>query len=158
MTQRDRQWTTLIIWTAFLIAILLVWDRGLVIPVDFSGLWPQMTVMPGAMDAEELRSIIESARAASPEIIARVEAAIQAELAWRVPFVAALSAMLIAAATACTFFVWRNAGLEAYLAREAVQSAKQKRHSRIETFVDDLDEDELGQLRSRLGDQSGKTH
>ncbi len=158
MSQRDRQWTTFFIWLAFLIAILLVWDRVLVVPVDFTGLWPQVQNYPFATDAEQLRQIVEAAQQASPEVMARVQATIQAELAWRVPFVIALSAMLIATATACTYFVWRNAGLEAYLAREAVQSAKQKRRSRIEHFVEDLDIDELDQLRERLGDEESAQH
>jgi hypothetical protein len=60
--------------------------------------------------------------------------------------------VLIAAATACTYFVWRNAGLEAYLARLVVQGEKAKRRSRIEQFMDDLAPDEMEQLRSRLTD------
>jgi hypothetical protein len=62
--------------------------------------------------------------------------------------------MLILAATLCTYFVWRNAGLEAYLAREVVQAEKAKRHSRIEQFVEDLDPDEEDQLRTQRSDEA----
>jgi hypothetical protein len=64
--------------------------------------------------------------------------------------------MLTLAATLCTYFIWRNAGIEAYLAREAVQAEKVKRRSRIEQFVEDLGPDELTQLRTRLSDEAGE--
>lgn len=153
MKQQDRQWATVIIWVAFIILLLLTFDRGLMVTADFSGMWPQQTgIYPIAQDAQQLSEIIENARAASPEILARVQESIRTELALRVPLVIGLSLLLVAAATACTWFVWRNAGLEAYLARAVVQGEKAKRRSRIEQFMDDLAPDELEQLRSRLVD------
>jgi hypothetical protein len=154
MNQRDRQWATVIIWVAFAILLLLAFDRGLMVTADFEGLWPQPPsyIYPQAQDAQQLQQIIEDARAASPEIMARVQESIRAELALRVPFVIGLSILLIMAATACTWFVWRNAGLEAYLARMVVQGEKAKRRSRIEQFVDDLAPEEMEQLRARLAD------
>lgn len=155
MNQRDRQWTTVIIWTVFIVLLLLTFDRGLMVTADFQGLWPQPPsyIYPQAQDAQQLQQIVENARAASPEILARVQEQIRAELALRVPFVIGLSLLLVAAATACTYFVWRNAGLEAYLARIVVQGEKAKRRNRIEQFVEDLAPDEVEQLRSRLTDE-----
>ena len=156
MNQRDRQWATVIIWIAFIILLLLTFDRGLIVTADFHGMWPTQSVYPMSQDAGELRQIIDSARAASPEIMGRVQESIRAELALRVPFVIGLSILLVAAATACTYFVWRNAGLEAYLARAVVQGEKAKRRNRIEQFMDDLAPDEMEQLRSRLTDDGGE--
>jgi hypothetical protein len=83
----------------------------------------------------------------------RVQENIHTELAVRVPIVVVTSLLLIAAATICTYFVWRNAGLEAYLAREVVQAEKAKRRSRIEQFMEDLDPDEVDQLRTQLSSE-----
>jgi hypothetical protein len=156
MTQRDRHWATVIIWMAFIVLLLLTFDRGLMVTADFNGMWPVQSAYPMSQDAGELSQIIDAARAASPEIMARVQESIRVELALRVPFVIGLSILLVMAATACTYFVWRNAGLEAYLARMVVQGEKAKRRSRIEQFVDDLAPDEMQQLRSRLTDDEDK--
>lgn len=150
MNQRDRYWATAVIWIVFIVLFYLVFDRVLLVTADFAGLWPQPPAFPQAQDAGQLREIIDSAQQALPEVLARVQNDIQTEMAFRVPFVAVSLLLLIAAATLCTYFIWRNAGLEAYLAREVVQSEKAKRRSRIEQFMDDLDSDELDQLRTRL--------
>jgi hypothetical protein len=157
MNQRDRQWATVIIWVAFIVLLLLTFDRGLMVTADFNGMWPQQAATyPLAHDAQQLQEIIDNARATSPEIMARVQESIRAELALRMPLVIGLAILLVVAATACTWFVWRNAGLEAYLARMVVQGEKAKRRSRIEQFVDDLAPDEMEQLRSRLVDSGGE--
>lgn len=156
MTQRDRLWTTLIIWAVFIFLFLMVADRTLVIQADFAGLWPQQNyVWPFAQDATQITEAIAAAQEASPAILNRVQQSIQEQLAQRVPVVMLLMAMFVAAATACTWIVWRNAGVEAYLAREAVQAEKAKRRSRIEQFMEDLDSDEIDQLRERLTDEGG---
>lgn len=155
MNQRDRYWATAVIWLVFIVLFYLVLDRGLLITADFAGLWPPAPAFPQAQDAEQLRQVIDSAQQALPDVLARVQNDIQRELALRMPFVVVSSLLLVAAATICTYFVWRNAGLEAYLAREVVQSEKAKRRSRIEQFMEDLDSDELDQLRARL---SGEGH
>jgi hypothetical protein len=156
MNQRDRIWTTVIIWVVFILIAMLVFDRVLIIPVDFQGLWPpQRTMYPMAQDMNQLSEVIAAAREAGPAIFAQVQQNIHNEVAVRLPVVSILSALLLFVATASTYFIWRNAGLEAYLAREIVQAEKVKRRSRIEQFMDDLDAEELAQLRTRLtGDGS----
>lgn len=154
MNQRDRYWASLIIWGSFTILILLLFDRGLMVTADFAGLWPQSSGFPQAQDAEQLSQVISVAQQALPDVLARVQENIHAELATRVPIVIVSSLMLILAATVCTYFVWRNAGLEAYLAREVVQAEKAKRRSRIEQFMEDLDPDEVDQLRTRLSSEN----
>lgn len=154
MNQRDRYWTTLIIWLVFVIAFLLVFDRLLMIQADFAGIWPEQPMgYVMAQDAETLNQAIAGAREAAPTILAQVQESMRVQIAQRMPLVLALGAALILAATLCTYFVWRNAGLEAYLAREAVSAEKAKRRSRIEQFMEELDTDELDQLRARLGDE-----
>jgi hypothetical protein len=157
MNQRDRYWTTLIIWLAFTILMIIVFDRVLLVQADFTGLFPpeQTYQYPLAQDAETLNQVLAAARDASPALLAQVQQSIHDQIAQRLPLVMALAVAFIAAATLCTWFVWRNAGLEAYLAREVVQAEKVKRRSRIEQFMEDLDSDELDQLRTRLGDEDG---
>ena len=155
MNQRDRLATTLIIWLIFILLAIFAMDRVLAVQADFAGLWPPQTgAWPLAQDAEHLNQAIATAQEASPALLAQVQQSIQHQLAQRVPVALALVTMFIAAATACTWFIWRNAGVEAYLAREAVQAEKAKRRSRIEQFMEDLDTDELEQLRSRLADET----
>jgi hypothetical protein len=156
MNQRDRIWTTLIIWVVFIFIAMLVFDRVLIIPADFQGLWPQQSMnYPMTQDINQLSEVFATARDAAPAIAAQVQQAIHNQLAMRVPVVSIISAVLLFVATVATYFIWRNAGLEAYLAREIVQAEKVKRRSRIEQFMDDLDSDELAQLRTRLtGDTS----
>lgn len=156
MNQRDRLMTTLIIWTVFILLAVFAMDRVLAVQADFAGLWPQQTgVWPLAQDAAQLNQAILAAQEASPALLAQVQQSIQDQLAQRVPVALVLVTIFITAATACTWFIWRNAGVEAYLAREAVQAEKAKRRSRIEQFMEDLDTDELEQLRSRLADETG---
>ncbi|MEO8610823.1 MAG: hypothetical protein ABI690_23200 [Chloroflexota bacterium] len=158
MNQRDRLWTTVIIWGVFIFLAILVFDRILVIPADFNGLWPQQaSVYPMTQDLGQLNQAIAAARDASPAIIAQVQATIHNQLALRVPIVAAVSSLLLIVATLATYFIWRNAGLEAYLAREIVQAEKTKRRSRIEQFMEDLDSDELAQLQTRLSGEHTDT-
>jgi hypothetical protein len=38
MNQRDRYWTTMIIWGSFTILIMLLFDRGMLVTADFTGL------------------------------------------------------------------------------------------------------------------------
>lgn len=154
MNQRDRYWATIIIWIAFVIAFLLVFDRILFLQADFTGMWPNQPMgYMMAQDAETLNAAITTAKEAGPAILAQVQEAMRIQIAQRMPLVVVLGTFLIFAAVFCTYFVWRNAGLEAYLAREAVSAEKVKRRSRIEQFVEELDTDELDQLRSRLGDE-----
>ncbi len=155
MIQRHRYWATIVLWIIFIFLMLITWDRMMMISTDFTGLWPSYSGgwPPGAQDAGELEQIIAAAREAGPEILVQVQQTIRNQLVLRVPLTLALSAMYIIAATLCTWFIWRNAGLEAYLAREAVQAEKVKRRSRIEQFMEDLGEDELDQLRTRLADE-----
>lgn len=154
MNQRDRLTTTVIIWIIFIVLILMVFDRTLFVQADFLGLWPQMSGYPMAQDAEALTQVIATARDASPALLERVQGDVQNQLATRVPLATVMAFMLMTAASAATWFVWRNAGLEAYLAREVVQAEKAKRRSRIEQFMEDLDSDELAQLRDRLSDDA----
>ena len=154
MSQRDRYWTTLIIWVVFTILILIVFDRVLMVQADFTGLFPpeQTFQYPLAQDAETLNQVLAAAQETSPALLEAVRQSIHDQIAQRLPLAMILSVALVAAATACTWFVWRNAGLEAYLAREVVQAEKAKRRSRIEQFMEDLDTDEIEQLRTRLSD------
>lgn len=155
MNLRDRQWATLIIWGVFIFLTFLVVDRMLIIPTDFTGLWPHPANSYSiAQDAEQLNQILINARASSAALMAEVDETIRTQLAIRVPLALILSAMLMLSATLCTFFIWRNAGLEMVLAREAVQAEKIKRRSRVEQLVDDLDADEMIQLRSRLSGEN----
>jgi hypothetical protein len=158
MNQRDRLLTTAIIWVVFIFLAMLVFDRVLIIPLDFKGLWPEQATFytyPVAQDIEQLTQVMSAARDATPALLAQAQADIQVQLAQRVPIVAAVSAILMFAAVFATYFIWRNAGLEAYLAREVIQAEKTKRRSRIEQFMDDLDADEISQLRTRLSDDKG---
>jgi len=158
MNQRDRQLATVIIWVVFVVLLLLVFSSLLWVRADFTGLWPQMNVYPVAQDAEQLSQITAAAWEASGPILAQVQQSIQEQLAVRVPLAAALCFVLTIVATLSTYFVWRNAGLEAHLAREAVRSEKIKRRSRIEQFMDELAPDELKELRSRLTDDASELH
>jgi hypothetical protein len=156
MSQRDRLIATVIIWSVFIFLTIAMLDRVLMLRADFSGLWPDNSGMFSdymAQEAEDLRQMLDSAREASPAILAQVQEDIRVQLATRMPVALGISVLLMLAAVASTFFVWRNAGVEAYLAREAVQAEKVKRRSRIEQFMDDLDADEMAQLRSRLTDE-----
>ncbi len=154
MNQRDRLWSTVIIWGVFIFLAILVFDRFLVIPADFTGLWPNDgNAYPITRNLTQLNQVIAAARDASPAILAQVQQTIHTQLALRVPLVAAVSSLLLIVATLATYFIWRNAGLEAYLAREIVQAEKTKRRSRIEQFMEDLDAEELAQLRTRLTDE-----
>jgi hypothetical protein len=158
MNQRDRYWTTLFIWIGFAIAFILIFDRLLMIQADFTGLWPPQQIgYPMAQDAAALKESLTAAQNAAPTILAQVRESLRVQIAQRMPLAVAVGAALILAATFCTYFVWRNAGLEAYLAREAVSAEKAKRRSRIEQFVEELDTDELDQLRTRLGDESAQS-
>lgn len=157
MNQRDRQWATLIIWGGFLLLFLIVLDRALFVTADFSGLWSDSqvpTLYQAAMEADRIREVAVAAREALPTVLTQVQESMRAELARRFPQIIALAIMLVSAATLCTWAIWRHAGIEAYLAREVMQAEKAKRRSRIEQFMDDLDGDELDQLRARLSDDA----
>lgn len=101
----------------------------------------------------QLNQTIEAARAASGPLLLQAQAAVRDQLAARIPLAAIMTFILTAVATLCTYFIWRNAGLEAKLAFDMVNTEKAKRRSRIEQLVDDLEAEELVELRSRLSDE-----
>ncbi len=154
MKQRDRQLATATIWIVFILLIIVIYSSLLWASADFTGLWPETAsgYPAQAQDAEQLRQITAAAREASGPILAQVQESIREQFAVRWPLAAALTFVLTAVATLSTYVVWRNAGLEAHLAREAVQAEKVKRRSRIEQFMGELAPDELNELRSRLTD------
>ncbi|MBZ0282016.1 MAG: hypothetical protein K8L97_14855 [Anaerolineae bacterium] len=150
MKQRDRQLATLVIWGIFLILLVIITDRMLMVRADFLGIWPQPSGFPTAQDIEQINQTAQTALENSKTILPLVEQSIREQLAVRVPIGAILSLILIASATISTYFVWRNAGLEADLAYKLVNAEKAKRRSRIEQFMDELAPDELVELRTRL--------
>lgn len=156
MKQRDRQLATLIIWGIFLILLVMITDRMLIVRADFLGIWPQPSGFPAAQDIEQINQMAQTALENSRTILPLVEQSIREQFAIRVPIGAVLSLILIAAATISTYFVWRNAGLEADLAYKLVNAEKAKRRSRIEQFMDELAPDELVELRSRLSEDEAQ--
>lgn len=158
MKQRDRQWATAIIWIVFTVLIIVIFSSLLWASADFAGLWPEtiQSYPPIAQDAEQLSQITDAAREAIGPIFDQVQQSIREQFAVRWPLAAALTFILTVVATLSTYVVWRNAGLEAHLAREAVHAAKVKRRSRIEQFMGELAPDELNELRSRLTDDASE--
>lgn len=154
MKQRDRQLMTLIIWGIFLLMLILITDRMLVIRADFLGIWPQPSGIPTTQDIDQLNQMAQAAVENSKTILPLVEQSIREQIAVRVPIGAIMALLLTAASTISTYFVWRNAGLEADLAYRMVNAEKAKRRSRIEQFMDELAPDELVELRTRLSDDS----
>jgi len=152
MKHRDRQLATLIIWGVFLFLMIFITDRLLMVRADFLGMWPQPSGYPSAQTVEEINQMAEAALEASKTVLPQVQQFIREQMAARMPIAAVVAFLLTAAATISTYFVWRNAGLEADLAYKLVNAEKVKRRSRIEQFMDELAPDELVELRTRLTD------
>lgn len=150
MKQRDRQIVTLIIWVIFLFMVIMMTERILMVQPDLMGVWPQPSDYSSAQTAQEMQQIAQNALEASKSIMPQVQQEIQNQLAMRMPVAILLVIMMTAAATISTYFVWRNAGLEASLAYQLVNTEKAKRRNRIEQFMDELAPDELVELRTRL--------
>jgi len=156
MKHRDRQLATLIIWGVFLFLMIFIIDRLLMVRADFLGMWPQPSGYPSAQTVEEINQMAEAALEASKTVLPQVQQFIREQMAARVPIAAVVAFLLTAAATISTYFVWRNAGLEADVAYKLVNAEKAKRRSRIEQFMDALAPDELVELRSRLSEDEAQ--
>lgn len=152
MNVRDRQLATLIIWAALFIILALTVPRLLDVQADLTGLWPPNNggVINSAVDVAQINAALQGAQQRLPELMASAQASIRDQLAVRLPLAFVISLAMILAAAASTWFVWRHAGLEAKLAADLLTFEKAKRRNRIERFVDDLDLDELDDLRARL--------
>ena len=155
--QRERQITTIIIWVVYILLVIAILGSLLQVYADFTGLWPAASGYQGSQNAAQLSQTVEAARAASSAYLAQAQATIQEQLAQRMPYAAVITFLLTLVATVSTYFVWRNAGVEARLALNAMNTEKVKRRSRVEQLVDDLDAEELVELRSRLsGDEDSE--
>jgi hypothetical protein len=162
MSQRDRQWATVIIWGVFMVLMGIILSQLLLFRADFAGLYPPQTLnviaqfgMP-SQTLEELQQALAFAQNAREGVMENVRLSIQGQMAQRLPIAAVLTLLLTLAATISTWFVWRNAGLEAHLALRMLDIEKAKRRSRIDTFVEDLRESELVELRARLIKDDGE--
>lgn len=153
MNIRDRQLATAIIWFGLFLGLGLAVPRLMDMQVDLSELWPRGSegYSGQLMDINTIDSALQTAQAKLPEVMAQAQAAAAHQIASNLPLAIFLSIALILAAGAATWFIWRHAGLEARLAADLLTFEKAKRRNRIERFVDDLDLDELDDLRARLG-------
>ncbi|MCC6615606.1 MAG: hypothetical protein IT320_19190 [Anaerolineae bacterium] len=153
MNIRDRQLATAIIWFGLFLGLGFAIPRLMDMQIDLSGLWPRGSEgFSGQMtDINIIADALQSAQAKLPEVMAQAQAAAAHQIASNMPLAIFISILLILAAGAATWFIWRHAGLEAKLAADLLTFEKAKRRNRIERFVDDLDLDELDDLRARLG-------
>ncbi len=164
MRGRDRLFGTVAIWVAVAIMMNNLLDRFLRITADFSGLWPPLnftyqmspdgSVLPGnpisSLSESQLNEIVNRV---GSQIISQTND-IVARQAGNIPVFVILALALILAATLSTYFIWRHAHVEADAPAQAKRpaNAKSKRGSRVEQVVNALDEDEIAELRARLGD------
>jgi hypothetical protein len=162
MRGRDRLFGTVAIWVAVAVMMNNLLDRLLRISADFSGLWPPITftsqmlpdgsVLPGnpASNLTE-NQIIELGNRIGSQIVSQTND-IVAHQASNIPVMVILTLALILAATLSTYFIWRNAHIEADAPAQNKRAAnvKSKRGSRVEQVVNALDEDEIAELRARL--------
>jgi len=159
MNVRDRQLATAIIWFGLFLALGFAVPRIMDMQVDLSGLWPDgQGVGAQVTDITAVSDALQAAQANLPAVMAQAQAAAAHQIASNMPFAIFVSILLILAAGAATWFIWRRAGLEAKLAVDLLNFEKTKRRNRIERFVDDLDLDELDDLRARLGYEVGEEH
>ncbi len=157
MNVRDRQMATAVIWLILFAALAVIVPRLLAVQIDYAPLWegPPPMFGGGVVDANLIETAVMTAQERLPSVLAEAQTSIRAAMAVRVPLAAAISLVLIAATALATWFVWRQAGLEARLAADLIAFEKAKRRSRVETFVDDLDAEELDILRQRIEDDRG---
>ncbi|MEO8608484.1 MAG: hypothetical protein ABI690_11405 [Chloroflexota bacterium] len=164
MRGRDRLFGTVAIWIAVAIMMNNLLDRFLRITADFSGLWPPLnftyqtlpdgSVLPGnAISNLTENQLNEIVNRVGSQIITQTND-IVARQAGNIPIFVILALALILAATLSTFFIWRHAHVEADAPAQAKRAtnAKSKRGSRVEQVVNALDDDEIAELRARLGD------
>ncbi|MBE0689005.1 MAG: hypothetical protein IH587_02640 [Anaerolineae bacterium] len=156
MNVRDRQLATAIIWIGLFFALGLMVPRIMDLQADLNGLWPGsgLGYNSSVVDVGTISSALGAARAQLPEVMAQAQASIAGQIAASYPLAVVVSLGLIVAAGAATWLIWRHAGLEAKLAVDLLTFEKAKRRNRIERFVDDLDVDELDDLRAQLGDEA----
>jgi hypothetical protein len=145
MRRWDRFFATAFIWVVAASLIYMFWNAMTIARVSFEGIWPTIT---SANDLNNLDWSQVSWKA--DEIIRQANAAFQLQVQSQMPTLTALSIALIFAATLSTWFIWRGE-LHAAPARPAVKGGKAKRGSTVERIVDLLNEDELMELRDRLG-------
>lgn len=161
MRGRDRLFGTVAIWVAVAVMMNNLLDRLLRVSADFSGLWPPLnfyyqslpdgSVLPGnPISGLTDTQINEIGNRIGSQIVSQTND-IVAHQASNIPVMVILALALILAATLSTYFIWRNAHLEADAPAQHKRSAvKSKRGSRVEQVVNALDEDEIAELRSRL--------
>jgi hypothetical protein len=167
MRGRERLFGTAAIWIAVAVMMNNLMDRFIQVRADFSGLWPPLqytfTQLPDASgvvsDAPSL-TVAELERVANTvgtQIFSEVNNVVARQMSANIPIMVILALALILAATVSTYFVWRNAHLEADAPARSKSTVKAKRGSRVEQVVNALDEDEIAELRTRLmDDHSGE--
>lgn len=157
--RRERLFATAAIWFAFAIVMNNLLERFTRVNANFNGLWengPRVFMGP-EMSSElwaQYNQAIEQANAVRQQVVAEVTAAMSSQLNANMGPLVLLSAILILAAVVSTVFIWRNAHLDAAEpARAAKASGKAKRgaaNNRVELVMNNLDDNELAELRSRL--------
>ncbi|HEX2907464.1 MAG TPA: hypothetical protein VHO69_11420 [Phototrophicaceae bacterium] len=158
MRGRERLFATLGIWTAFIVVMNNLIERFTRVSADFTGLWPSIP-MPsvgadGQANWDAYNQIFSEVQNRSTEIFNQVTTSINQQMATNMGPLIVLALAMILAAVLSTYFVWRNAHLEAEPEAKAVkQAAKTKRsqaQNRVELVLDNLDAGELAELRARL--------
>jgi hypothetical protein len=145
MRRWDRFFATAFIWFVAASLLYMFWDKFTSVRLSFDALWPNV------MSPNEVMNIDWSQISQkTDEIIRQANLAFQSQLQAQMPMIMALSIALIVAATLSTWFIWRGE-LHAGPARPAVKGGKAKRGSTVERIVDLLNDDELMELRDRLG-------
>ncbi|MBI5667767.1 MAG: hypothetical protein HZC41_07140 [Chloroflexi bacterium] len=159
MRGRERVFATLGIWVAFAVMMNNLLDRFTEVNANFNGLWesgPRVFMGPEMTPEiwEQFNQALDRANAVREQVVADVAAAMSRQLDANMGPLVLLATLLILAAVLSTFFVWRNAHLDAAEPARAVKATgKAKRGAaanRVELVLDTLDETELDELRARL--------
>lgn len=159
MRGRERLFATLGIWFAVAVVLNNLLDRFTQINANFNGLWetgPRVVMGPAFTDEMwgEFNQALEQANAVRQQVVTDVTAAMSQQLDANMGPLVLLTLVLIIAAVLSTYFIWRNAHLDAAEpARAAKATGKAKRgaaNNRVELVLDTLDETELDELRARL--------
>lgn len=160
MRGRERLFATVAIWGAFAIIMNNLLERFTQVNANFTGLWengPQIMIGAGQITPEmwdQYNQAIDRVNTIRQQVVNEVTAAMSQQLNANMGPLVLLATILIIAALLSTFFVWRNAHLDAAEPARAVKaSGKAKRgeaNNRVELVLNNLDDSELAELRSRL--------
>ena len=158
MRGRERLFATAAIWISFAVIMNNLLDRFTRLNADFTGLWPSFSPPSGENSWETFQQMMGEAQRVSSQLLSEVTTSMSRQLSDNMGVLVLLSLAVIFAAMMSTIFVWRNAHLEASEPARAVKaSGKAKRgaaNNRVELVMNNLDDNELAELRSRLEAES----